>query len=59
MGVFRPRNPLFPILGILAPVGVGRVRNCVIHKSSMVHLRWRWRMMIEIGFGGAAKEKPN
>ena len=27
MGVFRPRNPLFPILGILTPVGGGRVRK--------------------------------
>ena len=27
MGVFWPRNPLFPILAILTPVGGGRFRN--------------------------------
>ena len=27
MGVFRLRNPLFPILGFLAPVQGGRIRN--------------------------------
>ena len=29
MGVFRLRNPLFPILGFLAPVQGGRIRNFI------------------------------
>ena len=35
MGVFWPRNPLFPILGILTPVQGRRVRKAVDHKEQL------------------------